>query len=88
VIPLLPRLDPRRCGFALTGERCLEAHWTTHDRDRLLLLANLGTAPAGKSPPPPGKIIYTTGGTATQALSSPWSATWLLATDAAGDART
>jgi hypothetical protein len=27
---------------------------------------------------PPGKLVYTTGRTAAQALVSPWSTTWLL----------
>jgi len=88
VIPMLARLDPERCGFSLTGTRSLAVHWSTHDNDRLLLLANLGTAPDAAPALPPGKIVYTTGETAAQALASSWSTTWLLATGAAGDERT
>ncbi len=84
VIPLLARLDPERCGFSLTGARSLAVHWSTSDGDRLWLLANLGGAPDAAPALSRGKVVYTTGETAAQALASPWSTTWLLATDAAG----
>ncbi len=78
VIPMLAKLDPQRCGFAITGPRSLAAHWSTDDGARLLLFANLGGAPDAGPALPPGKLVYTTGNTAAQALVSPWSTTWLL----------
>jgi len=78
VIPMLAKLDPQRCGFAITGPRSLAAHWSTGDGTRLLLFANLGGAPDAGPALPPGKLVYTTGSTAEQALASPWSTTWLL----------
>jgi malto-oligosyltrehalose trehalohydrolase len=89
VIPMLAKIDPRRCGFAITGARSLAAHWSTDDGARLLLFANLGGAPDGGPALPPGTLVYTTGDTAPQALSLPWSTTWLLVadrTEATGDA--
>jgi malto-oligosyltrehalose trehalohydrolase len=78
VIPMLAKLDPPRCGFAITGPRSLAAHWSTDDGARLMLFANLGGASEGAPALPPGKLVYTTGTTAAQALASPWSTTWLL----------
>ncbi|HEX3631103.1 MAG TPA: malto-oligosyltrehalose trehalohydrolase [Casimicrobiaceae bacterium] len=89
VVPLLSKLDPRRCGFAVTGAHSLAAHWATGDGDRLLLFANLGGAPDGEAALPPGNLVYTTGESAALALASPWSSTWLRvagATEAAADA--
>ena len=89
VIPMLAKLDRRRCGFAITGARSLSAHWSTDNGARLLLFANLGGAPDGGRALPPGNLVYTTGDTAAQALALPWSTTWLLvadSTDAPGDA--
>ena len=40
--PDAAKLDPRRCGFAITGPRSLAAHWSTDDGSRLLLFANSG----------------------------------------------
>jgi malto-oligosyltrehalose trehalohydrolase len=78
VIPMLGKLDPQRSGFAITGPRSLAAHWSTDDGARLLLFANLGGAPDGGPALPPGKLVYTTGNTAAEALAAPWSTTWLL----------
>jgi malto-oligosyltrehalose trehalohydrolase len=78
VIPMLAKLDPQRCGFAITGPRSLAAHWSSGDGSRLLLFANLGGAPDAGPALPPGKLVYTTGNTAAQALASSWSTTWLL----------
>jgi hypothetical protein len=75
---MLAKLDPPRCGFAITGPRSLAAHWSTDDGARLMLFANLGGASEGAPALPPGKLVYTTGTTAAQALASPWSTTWLL----------
>ena len=89
VIPMLARIDPKRCGFAINGTRSLAVHWSTDDGARLVLLANLGGAPDGTSLLPQGNLVYTTGESAAQALASPWSATWLLASGSAqaiGDA--
>jgi malto-oligosyltrehalose trehalohydrolase len=89
VIPMLARIDPKRCGFAITGTRSLAVHWSTDDGGRLVLLANLGGAPDEAVALPQGNLVYTTGESAAQALASPWSATWLLAsgsTQAIGDA--
>ena len=81
VIPLLAKLDSRRCGFILTGARSMASSWLTDDGTRLLLFANLGGIPDSETALPPGQVVYTTGETAAQALASPWSATWLLAVD-------
>jgi malto-oligosyltrehalose trehalohydrolase len=79
VIPMLAKLDPQHSGFTVTGPRSLAAHWSTDDGARLLLFANLGGAPdGGPAALPPGKLVYTTGNTAAEALASPWSTTWLL----------
>jgi maltooligosyltrehalose trehalohydrolase len=89
VIPMLARIDPKRCGFAITGKRSLAVHWSTDDGARLVLLANLGGAPDDAVALPQGNLVYTTGESAAQALASPWSASWLLAsgsTQAIGDA--
>jgi 1,4-alpha-glucan branching enzyme len=83
VVPLLTKLDRRRCGFILTGARSLAAYWPAHDGSRLLLFANLGSVADAETALPPGQLVYTTGETAAQALASPWSATWLLAADGA-----
>ena len=83
------RIDPKRCGFAITGKRSLAVHWSTDDGARLVLLANLGGAPDDAVALPQGNLVYTTGESAAQALASPWSASWLLAsgsTQAIGDA--
>ncbi len=69
VIPMLAKIDPRRCGFAITGARSLAAHWSTDNGARLLLFANLGGVPDGGPALPPGTLVYTTGDTAAQALS-------------------
>jgi maltooligosyltrehalose trehalohydrolase len=84
VIPMLARIDPKRCGFAVTGARSLAAHWSTDNGARLTLFANLGGAPDGAPVLPPGKLVYTTDEPATQALASRWSTTWLLAADSTG----
>jgi malto-oligosyltrehalose trehalohydrolase len=81
VIPMLARIDLKRCGFAVTGTRSLAAHWSTDDGRRLRLFANLGGVADGKVAPS-GKLVYTTGESAAHALASPWSATWLLTADA------
>ena len=89
VIPMLARIDPKRCGFAITGTRSLAVHWSTDDGGSLVLLANLGGAPDEAVALPQGNLVYTTGESAAQALASPWSASWLLAsgsTQAIGDA--
>ncbi|MGH8714736.1 MAG: malto-oligosyltrehalose trehalohydrolase [Casimicrobiaceae bacterium] len=83
VIPMLAGLDLRRCGFELRGTRSLAVQWSAADGARLELRANLGAAPDRPADPPPGRIVYTTGATAAQALAAPWSATWLLAPPAA-----
>ena len=88
VIPMLARIDRERCGFAVTGERSLAAHWSTHDGARLTLLANLGAVPDRAPVLPQRKLVYTTGESAAQALASPWSTTWFVAdlTEAIGNA--
>jgi len=87
VIPMLAKLDPQRCGFAITGPRSLAAHWSTDDGARLLLFANLGGAPDAGPALPPGKLVYTTGPTAAQALVSTWSTTWLLIDERTAETR-
>ena len=87
VIPMLAKLDPRRCGFAITGPRSLAAHWSTDDGSRLLLFANLGGVPDAGPALPPGELVYTTGTTAAQALASSWSTTWLLVDERAAETR-
>ncbi|MGH8799987.1 MAG: DUF3459 domain-containing protein, partial [Casimicrobiaceae bacterium] len=82
VTPIVAGLDPRRCGFERTGARSLAVHWCGGDGVVLELAANLGAAPDIRAPVPPGRIIYTTGGTAAEALAAPWSATWALASPA------
>ena len=88
VIPMLARIDRERCGFAVTGERSLAAHWSTHDGARLTLLANLGAVPDRAPVLPQHRLVYTTGESAAQALASPWSTTWFVAdsTEAIGNA--
>ena len=88
VVPMLAKLDPRRCGFSVTGARSLAVHWATDDGTRLLLHANLGAAPDGEPALPCGDVIYTTGATVAKALTSAWSTTWMLAGDRLPDART
>ncbi len=87
VVPMLVSIDPQRCGFATTGPRSLAAHWSTDDGARLLLFANLGGTPDAGPALPSGKLVYTTGNTAAQALVSQWSTTWLLIDERTAETR-
>jgi malto-oligosyltrehalose trehalohydrolase len=82
IVPLIAGMRGRSGSFREIGERALEVRWRAAGSAELVLLANLGDAPARLPEPAPGKLLHSSDDAfrVSRGLLPAWSAVWLLHT--------